>query len=315
MRNHRMSSRGKISKQLEALGDEDPIVRRQAARKLGKSGASSAVEPLCIALQDKSWFVRRNAAKSLGHLGDPTAVASLCAALTDKSQGVRREAIIALGEIADSRAIEPLCAMLASKKAGIYLDAQHALVCIGLPAIGPLCRSLVHENSILVEHASTTLAELHYRSGQHCAEALPATAVLYAIVGAENLTPQQRWLGLETVRRQRPAFTLPDYFGDASRFCQGLTQHTDSPQLRENARAIFEFITLARPGAPGGQPYDRTLLRAAAPGKETENANVLLRGSVFPSVQHADVLSWPKRLWEKVRGKKQVEERNEEKDE
>jgi len=82
---------------IEALGDDNPDVRRAAARGLGTIGDKRAIEPLIAALKDME--VRVYAAGALGRLGDRRAIEPLLAALGDDNPDVRQCAAVALKKL------------------------------------------------------------------------------------------------------------------------------------------------------------------------------------------------------------------------
>jgi HEAT repeat protein len=104
---------------IATLKDDTMIVRRDAARALGKIGAKNAgaaelvIEPLCEALQDNHSIIQRSAASALAEIGQEHprlaagAVPSLIVAL-NYNYGRRTEIIYALGKIGDRRSVEPL---------------------------------------------------------------------------------------------------------------------------------------------------------------------------------------------------------------
>jgi hypothetical protein len=81
---------------IDALKEEELLVRSKAVKALGKIGDAGAVEPIIKALKDKASFVREKAAEALGEIGDPLAIEPLFAALRDNHPHVRREAQNAL---------------------------------------------------------------------------------------------------------------------------------------------------------------------------------------------------------------------------
>ncbi len=97
-----------VTKNIEALKDEEGLVRGSAAQALRMLKDPRAVEPLTEALKDKNLSVRFAAAAALGELGDPRAVELLIEALKDKDLRVRFEAALALGVSEDPRAVGPL---------------------------------------------------------------------------------------------------------------------------------------------------------------------------------------------------------------
>lgn len=80
---------------------KDPEARRQAAARLSKVDAVTAMEPLLAALlADRSAAVRAACADSLGTLGSPAAISALRAATHDEDALVRQKAEAALAKIA-----------------------------------------------------------------------------------------------------------------------------------------------------------------------------------------------------------------------
>jgi cell wall assembly regulator SMI1 len=82
---------------LQTLGDRDQVVRFQTATALGELGDRRAVLPLIEALRDPEHLVRQNAARALSKLGDMHAVVPLIEALDDPAMAVRADAICSLG--------------------------------------------------------------------------------------------------------------------------------------------------------------------------------------------------------------------------
>jgi HEAT repeat protein len=86
------------------LRDEDPFVRREAARGLGRIGARDAVLALAERLEgDEEAEVRRQAAWALGTIGDVRARAALAAAVHDEDPYVSDEAFTALARLGETR--------------------------------------------------------------------------------------------------------------------------------------------------------------------------------------------------------------------
>jgi HEAT repeat protein len=93
---------------IEALQDEQVIVRQGSAMALGEIGDQSALEALVARLEDESHVVRQAAAIALGKLGAIEALPPLIRALEDESEIARRAAVNALGMIGDKRALPAL---------------------------------------------------------------------------------------------------------------------------------------------------------------------------------------------------------------
>ena len=82
---------------IRALKDENSIVREIAAGSLIKVGRP-AIAPLIQALNENEWILRSEAAKILGGLEAHEAIPSLIALLKDEVEAVRRSAAMALGD-------------------------------------------------------------------------------------------------------------------------------------------------------------------------------------------------------------------------
>lgn len=82
-------------------GDQNELVRHEAAFSLGQMGYSSGIEPLVDAtLNDPSMFVRHEAAIALGVIGSARAKEALEKALEDPDKPVAESAVVALSNIA-----------------------------------------------------------------------------------------------------------------------------------------------------------------------------------------------------------------------
>lgn len=92
-----------VSEFVKQLKDDDPEVRRAAARALGEKGpgARAAVPALAAALKDKDLFVRRFSAQALGEIGPEakSAIPALAGALNDGRKEVVAAAAGALGKM------------------------------------------------------------------------------------------------------------------------------------------------------------------------------------------------------------------------
>ena len=93
--------------------DPDPLVRRECAEVLGRSG-SAKLETIIAATDDPSAQVREAATTALGEIANRDAVELLIATATDADEDrlVREAAVAALGAIADERAVPSLIELL-----------------------------------------------------------------------------------------------------------------------------------------------------------------------------------------------------------
>jgi HEAT repeat protein len=269
-----MRTERKIRRQIEALTSDDMVVRRSAARRLGRSGSQEAIGPLCTALNDSSWSVRRSAARALGRIGEAEAVEPLCPALKDKSKGVRREVVIALGKIGNPRAIELLCQALQDQKLSVRESAVTALAEIGQSAVVPLCQVLEQQaiDTSLYIHAERALRQMFQQD---------VTTTLFAALKDARLSMPQRLQYLEML--QEYLFWMrrfrPRYQTDARRFCVYVLEHEGDAGAREGAKALLDYMSLARPSERDRTTEKGRLLRAAHGMVPGDNANILLRGA------------------------------------
>jgi HEAT repeat protein len=123
-----------------ALRVEDPLVRAEAANRLGRSQSAGALAPLLEALRDPDPAVRASAAQALGRLGLTDAVPALQLALDDPDPAVRGPVAYSLGLLHAARAIPDLIAATADASRGVRTAAGLALARIGRPAVAPLLR-------------------------------------------------------------------------------------------------------------------------------------------------------------------------------
>ncbi len=110
---------------LDALGDEDPKVRRLAVCGLAASGDTRAVEPLIGALGDADEDVRTRAALALGKLGDRRAAPALVRAALGDDPPLHRAAVLALGEL--DAGLDVLARALGSREPAERIRAAIAL--------------------------------------------------------------------------------------------------------------------------------------------------------------------------------------------
>lgn len=101
---------------LARITDPDPLMRLDAAERLGPLGEAEAVPALIKALNDREWRVRAAAAASLGQLASSQAVVPLCGQLGHSRAEVRRAAAAALDAIGDGQATALLILALDSER-------------------------------------------------------------------------------------------------------------------------------------------------------------------------------------------------------
>ncbi len=140
----------------QTLSDEIPGVQDVAGASLVRIMGLGALEPLLEALRDENWVVRTSAALSLSYMASKGkaekplkdiapahipmiegyadqmggAVEPLIQALKDEYWQVRESAAIALGFIGDERAVEPLTQLLEDEVDSVGWEAEEALAMI-----------------------------------------------------------------------------------------------------------------------------------------------------------------------------------------
>ncbi len=177
-----------VSQWIIALEDENPGVRRAAARALGTMKDLRAVEPLIAVLRDRDGGVRLYAADALEKItgkdfggdvkkwqqwlaegkplpeGRPTEedeIARWIVALKSEDKFVRWAATRILGEMGNSRAVEPLITALKDRDGVVRWTAAVALSAIKDPkAVEPLIAALRDENRGVRGDAAWALAEI-----------------------------------------------------------------------------------------------------------------------------------------------------------
>ncbi|MBN1679563.1 MAG: HEAT repeat domain-containing protein [Anaerolineae bacterium] len=135
---------------ITALGDDEPLVRKQAALALAKKMELSATDPLALLIEtDRVPDVRGAAAAALAHLdygaiqnlGEP-AIAALLGEL-EAPEVPPTYSIRALGMMRVTRAIEPLLALLQTdERPRTRLEACKALGSIGDPRAVEVLRTI-----------------------------------------------------------------------------------------------------------------------------------------------------------------------------
>jgi len=96
---HRDVEAGSVPLLATSLRDNDPCVRRVAARLLGRSRLPAARARLLEATRDADPGMRRLGATGLGFMDDRTVVRDLVRLLDDRDPGVRAAAAWAIGAV------------------------------------------------------------------------------------------------------------------------------------------------------------------------------------------------------------------------
>lgn len=116
----------RVHAQMALLGAEDPAVRLEAARKLGRLGEPAVAALISALAADPLPRTRAMAAYTLGYLGDRRAVPPLAAALGDPEPDVAYDAAAALLRLGDDRGVPRLIAGLE------HADPRVRAQCVGI---------------------------------------------------------------------------------------------------------------------------------------------------------------------------------------
>jgi len=123
---------------VNALQNEDMMVRRQSLIALGKIGDERAIEPIAKLLDDEDAGVKFHVPISLNLIGGQNIIAPLHDALKNQMAQVRMISADFLGEMKDETSVPLLIDLLTDDIAYIRSSAANALTKIGSPAIPDL---------------------------------------------------------------------------------------------------------------------------------------------------------------------------------
>jgi HEAT repeat protein len=143
---------------LDALGDEEGMVRREAATILEELGVIDE-DTLFQALSDERWWVRKAAAWALGAHG-ARAVEPLVGTLNDEDRGVRRSAAWSLGRIGSPKSVSPLVESLRDEDPSVRAAAAWALGKLGRASLASLLEALSDYEWWVRRAAAWALGEL-----------------------------------------------------------------------------------------------------------------------------------------------------------
>jgi HEAT repeat protein len=131
-----------------------------AATGLSKAG-EAAVEPLLEALQDEQYVVRQAAAVALGDIGDRRAVEGLIEGLGDEHEVVRQGAAVSLGKLGVAEAVDPLLRVIGDESELVRKAVVNALGMIGdKRALPALKRAAAGDTEAVAERAREVMQEV-----------------------------------------------------------------------------------------------------------------------------------------------------------
>jgi HEAT repeat protein len=146
---------------VQALGDENPLVRHESAFLLGQLEEREGVLALLDALHDADTRVRDRAAWALHSIGDVRALDALLSLLSSPSANDRGWSAYAVGGLGDPRAVKPLLLILHDPDPWPRRGAANSLGRLGdRRAVIPLIAVLRDEDSLVRKEAATALGNL-----------------------------------------------------------------------------------------------------------------------------------------------------------
>lgn len=183
---------------INALADENTLVRRTAARVLGEIGASQAEAPLLKLLQDENGHVRSAAAIALGLLRSRNAIAPLLRQLSDEYESVQESAIQALAAINDDSMLDGLIKDFSTHEVSLRKNIALLLGKFTTPkAIDALAFALKDEEPGIRKAVVSSLANM---PGEK-----PLKSLLLAITDDD---PEVRMLAADALGKRRAPETL-----------------------------------------------------------------------------------------------------------
>ncbi len=112
---------------IDMLKSKNNLLRRNAARLLGKSKDEHAVADLGFALKDEEIMVRKAVVDALFSIGTPEAVRYLTYALTDEDPDIRISATLSLGAIGGEGVLDSLIILTADPDNFVRVSTAKAL--------------------------------------------------------------------------------------------------------------------------------------------------------------------------------------------
>jgi HEAT repeat protein len=238
---------GNLSKHIEALSDEDPSVRSDAADELGLLGESSAdaIPMLSETLRDNYEPARLNAAYTLGAIGEP-AVPALIEKLSDESGPTRRAAAYGLAAVG-APAVPALCEALEHENDAVRVEATYALAQIGSTAEPAI--------QVLMEHSEDSNVEVRrYVPEAFGAIGPPAAPAVPTLIDrlANDEDVQVRFESALALAQIGPASSdaipvLKDSLSDSNRYVRDNSIHAlkriGTPEAES---ALFDYLLMAR---------------------------------------------------------------------
>lgn len=160
------------------LTDDDPVVRQDAALRLGQARAADGVDSLIAVLGDPEEQVRVQVILSLGQIGDKKATAAVAKMADESSSAVRMAVAQSLGMLKDPSSVPTLEKLLQATEGPVRMSAARALGEVpGDESVDALLRvALRDEDEMVRQHVVQVVGDRRVR------DAIPK---LEGMLGAE----------------------------------------------------------------------------------------------------------------------------------
>ncbi len=146
---------------IEALEVDDPVLKMNSARALGRLGEDKAVKPLVKLLDDDDPMVRKSAILALGMIGNPKAAKYIEKHLDDDDEEVRRAALDALHDLSKGKGRKPFLRALNDDNDSIRAMAVRSLGEYGkVNHVDKISKYLEDDSEEVRESATWALMEL-----------------------------------------------------------------------------------------------------------------------------------------------------------
>jgi HEAT repeat protein len=242
--------RGYASLGALSLDSSDPRVAR-ALRRIDRKDGALVIREVIEHLDDPSAEVRREAARALGRIGASEAIDELASRLSDPSSPIRIEAARALGDIGDDRAVNALARCLAVGSPELRAACAEALGSIGGEAAHSVLRTKLSGEE---DHSVVAmLAEAVTKA----AGAEEAEAPMEVMEAVQELFPRLVESHNAALKRQY-AIALGNMLGHPGEFYRFITGEDRGRQAR--CLALFSSFRLrVEPVLAGGDEISQKL--------------------------------------------------------
>ena len=156
----RLEATGNISSLVRAASHQDPGIRREAVRALGRFRDREVYGPLIRALKDEHGAVRMEAIHAICTIRDPAFATSLLICLKDPDPSVRILAIRTLGSIGSPEVIKPLILSMGDSEKEVRIIAVEVVTSLGEVALPELRKAIRGMNQLVRQNVLNVLAGL-----------------------------------------------------------------------------------------------------------------------------------------------------------